>query len=166
MTDFWNLIVESNTFNFAILVIILAVVFVKIDLPGIIEKIKNDVAKAIENAKKEKENAEIELKSAQKTAANTDNEVAQQLKTAEDNAQNLAQGIMKNTEAQMENIKSNILRVITAEEKNLSSKLTQKAVDNSIELAKQNIINKLNENKSLHEKFIDDSINEIGRVQL
>ena len=166
MTDFWNLIVESNTFNFAILVIILAVVFVKIDLPGIIEKIKNDVAKAIENAKKEKENAEIELKSAQKTAANTDNEVAQQLKTAEDNAQNLAQGIMKNTETQMENIKSNILRVITAEEKNLSSKLTQEAVDNSIELAKQNIINKLNENKSLHEKFIDDSINEIGRVQL
>ena len=166
MTDFWNLIVESNTFNFAILVIILAVVFVKIDLPGIIEKIKNDVAKAIENVKKEKENAEIELKSAQKTAANTDNEVAQQLKTAEDNAQNLAQGIMKNTETQMENIKSNILRVITAEEKNLSSKLTQEAVDNSIELAKQNIINKLNENKSLHEKFIDDSINEIGRVQL
>ena len=166
MTDFWNLIVESNTFNFAILVIILAVVFVKIDLPGIIEKIKNDVARAIENAKKEKENAEIELKSAQKTAANTDNEVAQQLKTAEDNAQNLAQGIMKNTETQMENIKSNILRVITAEEKNLSSKLTQEAVDNSIELAKQNIINKLNENKSLHEKFIDDSINEIGRVQL
>lgn len=166
MTDFWNLIVESNTFNFAILVIILAVVFVKIDLPGIIEKIKNDVAKAIENAKKEKENAEIELKSAQKTAANTENEVARQLKAAEDNAQNLAQGIMKNTEAQMENIKSNILRVITAEEKNLSSKLTQEAVDNSIELAKQNIINKLNENKSLHEKFIDDSINEIGRVQL
>lgn len=166
MAEFWNLIVQSNTFNFAILVIIIAVVFAKIDLPGIIEKIKNDVARAIENAKQEKENAEKDLKTAQKTAANTDNEVAEQLKTAENNAQNLSQGIMKNTELQIENIKSNILKVINAEEKSLSAKLTQDTVNNSIELAKQNIINKLNENPGLHNKFIDDSINEIDRVQL
>ncbi len=166
MAEFWNLIVQSNTFNFAILVIIIAVVFAKIDLPGIIEKIKNDVASAIENAKQEKENAENELKTAKKTAANTDNEVAEQLKTAENNAQNLSQGIMKNTELQVENIKSNILKVIKAEEKSLSAKLTQDTVNNSIELAKQNIINKLNENPDLHNKFIDDSINEIDRVQL
>lgn len=166
MAEFWNLIVQSNTFNFAILIIIIAVVFAKIDLPGIIEKIKNDVARAIENAKQEKENAEKDLKTAQKTAANTDNEVAEQLKTAENNAQNLSQGIMKNTELQIENIKSNILKVINAEEKSLSAKLTQDTVNNSIELAKQNIINKLNENPDLHNKFIDDSINEIDRVQL
>lgn len=166
MAEFWNLIVQSNTFNFAILVIIIAVVFAKIDLPGIIEKIKNDVARAIENAKQEKENAEKDLKTAQKTAANTDNEVAEQLKTAENNAQNLSQGIMKNTGLQIENIKSNILKVINAEEKSLSAKLTQDTVNNSIELAKQNIINKLNENPDLHNKFIDDSINEIDRVQL
>ncbi len=166
MAEFWNLIVQSNTFNFAILVIIIAVVFAKIDLPGIIEKIKNDVARAIENAKQEKENAEKDLKTAQKTAANTDNEVAEQLKTAENNAQNLSQGIIKNTELQIENIKSNILKVINAEEKSLSAKLTQDTVNNSIELAKQNIINKLNENPDLHNKFIDDSINEIDRVQL
>ena len=149
MAEFWNLIVQSNTFNFAILVIIIAVVFAKIDLPGIIEKIKNDVARAIENAKQEKENAEKDLKTAQKTAANTDNEVAEQLKTAENNAQNLSQGIMKNTELQIENIKSNILKVINAEEKSLSAKLTQNTVNNSIELAKQNIINKPNENPDL-----------------
>lgn len=166
MAEFWNLLVQSNTFNFAILVIIIAVVFAKIDLPGIIEKIKNDVTRAIENAKQEKENAEKDLKNAQKTAANTDNEVAEQLKTAENNAHNLSQGIMKNTELQIENIKSNILKVINAEEKSLSAKLTQNTVNNSIELAKQNIINKLNENPDLHNKFIDDSINEIDRVQL
>ena len=73
---------------------------------------------------------------------------------------------MKNTELQIENIKSNILKVINAEEKSLSAKLTQDTVNNSIELAKQNIINKLNENPDLHNKFIDDSINEIDRVQL
>ena len=73
---------------------------------------------------------------------------------------------MKNTELQIENITSNILKVINAEEKSLSAKLTQDTVNNSIELAKQNIINKLNENPDLHKKFIDDSINEIDRVQL
>ena len=166
MTEFWNLIVESNTFNFAILVIILAIVFTKIDLAGIIEKIKNDISTAIENAQQEKETAAKELQSAQKTAANTDNEIAEQLKNAQENAKNLTRGIIKNTETQVENIKTNVMRSIMAEEKKLSNELTRQTLQSSIEQAKQNIIQKLNENSSLHEKFIEDSINEIDGVEL
>ena len=131
MADLWNTIVQSNTFNFAILVIIIAAVFVKIDIAGIIEKIKNDAAFAIENAKSEKENAQKELITAQKTAANTDNEVKERLENAE---------------------------------KNLSLKLTQGAVVDSMELAKQNIETRLNQ--ELHEKFIDASLNELDKVKL
>ena len=60
MVDFWNLIVQSNTFNFAILAIIIAIVCVKIDLPNVIEKIREEVSLAIENANSEKQSAEKE----------------------------------------------------------------------------------------------------------
>ena len=75
MTDFWSLIVQSNTFNFAILAIIIAVVCVKIDLPNVIEKIKEDIALAIENANYEKQSAEKELRKAKKLVKNTDQEI-------------------------------------------------------------------------------------------
>lgn len=164
MADLWNTIVQSNTFNFAILVIIIAAVFIKIDISGIIEKIKNDAAFAIENAKSEKENAQKELITAQKTAANTDNEVKERLENAEINARNLTGQILKTTEEQLKHIEENVQRVLSAEEKNLSLKLTQGAVVDSMGLAKQNIEARLNQ--ELHEKFIDASLNELDKVKL
>lgn len=164
MSDFWNLIVQSNTFNFAILVVIIAIVFAKINLPEIIENIRSEVSRAIENAKLEKQNAEKELKSAKNAVKNTDTEVQQKLDGAKQNVNNLTNEIMKNTQEQIKHIEKNVERVISAEEKKLSTKLMQETIQQSIELAKQNIINRLD--KDLHEKFIDDSINELDRVKL
>ena len=164
MADFWNIIVQSNTFNFAILVILLAIVFAKIDLPGIIEKIKNEVASSIENAKKERLNAEEELKSAEEKAGKTDSEVKLQLQNAENNAKNLADNILKNTDENIKRIVDNIKKVILAEERNLSTKLTQETLNKAVDLAKQNILSKLD--ADMHQKLLDDSINEIDKVNL
>lgn len=164
MADFWNIIVQSNTFNFAILVILLAIVFAKIDLPGIIEKIKNEVASSIENAKKERLNAEEELKSAEEKAGKTDSEVKLQLQNAENNAKNLADNILKNTDENIKRIEDNIKKVILAEERNLSTKLTQETLNKAVDLAKQNILSKLD--ADMHQKLLDDSINEIDKVNL
>lgn len=164
MAEFWNLIVQSNTFNFAILVIIIAVVFVKIDLPKIIEKIRNDAAFAIENAELEKKNAARELKTAKKNVKNTDSEVEEKLKNAEKSAGLLSDEIKKNTDIQLRQIKNNVLRVVQAEEKKLSTKLTQETISNSVKLAKEKILAKLAEDTHLHKKFIEDSIGELDKL--
>lgn len=166
MTDFWNILVQSNTFNFAILVLIFAIIFVKLNLPEIFEKIKADVASSIEKAKSEKENAEKELKSAKKTFKNVENEIKEKLDGAKQNAATLSQQIIKNTEEQVKRIEKNIYKVIEAEEKNLSAKLTENTVKNSLDLAKEHIINQLKNNNELHQKFINDSIDEIDKVKL
>ena len=166
MADFWNLIVQSNTFNFAILAIIIAVIFVKIDLPNIIEKIRKDVASDIENADLEKHNAQNELKKAKKVAKTTDLEVEAKLKVAKESAALLTNQINQNTDEQVKQIYENIKRVVTTEEKKISAKLSIETIDEAIALAKQNIIDKLKTDSKLHEKFIEDSINELDKVKL
>ena len=68
----WDIIVKSNTFNFAILVIIFAIAASKLNLGEKIEHIKSEIIKSIENAKSEKENAVKFLQKAQSDVANLD----------------------------------------------------------------------------------------------
>lgn len=166
MTDFWSLIVQSNTFNFAILAIIIAVVCVKIDLPNVIEKIKEDIALAIENANYEKQSAEKELRKAKKLVKNTDQEIDEKINHAKKNAKLLSDEIKKNTELSIQHIKENVDRVIKAEEKKIHAELTYKTIQSSIELAKENIVAKLDGNIELHNEFIEKSIQELDKIEL
>ena len=45
LANFWNTIVQTNTFNFAILVLIFAIVFKKIKVGDILENLKEDINK-------------------------------------------------------------------------------------------------------------------------
>lgn len=83
LTEFWNLIVQSNTFNFAILLLIFAIVFKKINLTAMIEKMKDSIIVMIENANNERENAKNELETAQKAVENLENEINEQIHRAE-----------------------------------------------------------------------------------
>ncbi len=160
MTNFWDIIVETNTFNFAILAIIIAVVLTKINIPELTEKIRKEIAKQIENARLEKQNAQDELKSAKRITKNTDTEVNEKLQGAKNNAKLLSDEIKKNTEEQIQNINANIERVISSEEKKMSAKLKSDTMKNAIELARQDITSKLD--TKLHEKLIEQSIKELS----
>lgn len=48
--------------------------------------------------------------------------------------------------------------------KTLSAKMTEKTLNASIELAKKHIISTLENNQDLHNKFIDESIENIDRM--
>lgn len=166
MVDFWNLIVQSNTFNFAILAIIIAIVCVKIDLPNVIEKIREEVSLAIENANSEKQSAEKELKRTKKLVKNTDQEVTEKIDHAKKNAKLLSNEIKKSTDLAIHQIKDNVDRVIQAEEKKIKAGITHETIQSSIELAKKNIIDKLESNPMLHNKFIEKSIKELEKIEL
>ena len=164
MVNFWNHIVETNTFNFIIMVVIFVIIFQKINISKIIQKIQEGVANAINNAQKEKQNADKALKDAKKTVKNTDAEIEENINTAKKNAKNLASEIKKYSDEQISHLRENIGRVVSAEEKKLSSKLQQGTIVESINLARENIINKLAEDPKLHEKLIEESIKELDKI--
>lgn len=164
ISEIWNRIVESNTFNFIIFVAILAFIFKKIDVASIITSLQQKIIKIIETAKKERADAEDELRKAEKSVEN----LGQELKIIMDDAQKSAETIEKKifieAQSQIENIEANAKKIIAAEEKLLISNLTKATAKASIEKAKQNITGVLESTPSLHEKYIDQSIDELDRL--
>lgn len=164
LANFWNLIVESNTFNFAVLLIIFAILFKKLNISSGVEKIKQDIVNTINNAKSERENAKNKLLEAQKSIEHIDTDIQQRLDEASQRGEGIAKQILTTAEEQVKLIEKNISRVINAEEKTLSAKMTSKTLSASIELAKQHIKNSIAANPDLHNKFIDESIENIDKV--
>ena len=164
LVNFWNLIVKSNTFNFIVLILIFAILFKKINISSIIEKIRDEIVNTIENAKKEQENAKNKLSNAEKAIENIDDEIKQKLNEASKRAEDMSKQILDNTDLRLKLIEKNIERVVNAEEKTLSAKMTEKTLKASVELAKKQIINMLESNPDMHNKYIDESIENIDRV--
>ena len=164
LANFYNLIIESNTFNFVVLLIIFAVLFKKLNISAGVEKIKQDIINTINNAKSERENAKNKLLEAEKSIEHIDTDIQQRLDEASQRGEGIAKQILMNTEEQIKLIEKNISRVINAEEKTLSAKITEKTLNASIELAKQHIKNSIAANPDLHNKFIDESIENIDKV--
>ena len=126
--SFYRLIVETNTFNFAILLIIFAIIYHKMNISQSIEKIRQDVISAIENAKTERENAKLKLSDARKSIENIDSQIEAQLNEANKRAEDLSTEILNNAELQIKSYEKNIERSIAAEEKSLSSNAAEKTV--------------------------------------
>lgn len=164
LVNFWNLIVKSNTFNFIVLILIFAILFKKINISSIIEKIRDEIVNTIENAKKEQENAKNKLSNAEKAIENIDDEIKQKLNEASKRAEDMSKQILDNTDLRLKLIEKNIERVVNAEEKTLSAKMTEKTLKTSVELAKKQIINMLESNPDMHNKYIDESIENLDRV--
>ncbi len=164
--DIWNFIVHSNAFNFIVMVLLLSWIIKKINLKESLNVMKNNIIDKIENSKSEKESANKILDDAKEQVKNLDIEIQKRLKQAENHGQDLAEKIFKDTELKIKQIENNIEKVIDTEEKTLSADLTKKTVKASVELAVKQVQNILANNPQLHEKFINESIDEIDRIKL
>lgn len=165
ISKIWNTIVTSNTFNFIVFVLILAFVFKKINIGALITSLQQKIIKLLEEAKKEKEEAQKALLNAEKAVENLPTELNEIMQDATKSAEVISKKILTEAEKQIESIESNAKKVIEAEEKLLISKLTKSTSQTSVELAKTHIKNVLVQTPTLHEKYINDSIDELDRLK-
>ena len=77
-----------------------------------------------------------------------------------------AKKVEQNTADTIKSLEDNIEKTIEIEEKKISNIITEETRNFSIEKAKQNIINLLNSNPELHNKFIQNSIDELDKVKI
>ncbi len=158
----WNTIVKSNTFNFLVMLLILNWIINKFDIAGKLENFKSSIINSINKADEEKQTAAEELLKAQKSVENLDKEISEKINEAKDHAQKLAKSVIEQNENKIQRIEANVEAVINTEEKKISSILTSKAAKASVELAKNHIISVLKSHPELHDKFINQSIQELG----
>ena len=166
LSHIWNTIVMSNTFNFTIFVLLLAFIFKKIDVASIISNLQEKIKQLIENAKKAREEALGKLKEAEKAVENVEEEVSTILKDADKTAKILSNKIIEDAKKQIESIELNAKKIVEAEEKVLHASLVKKTAQASLEVATNHIKDTLNQNANLHDKYINESIDELDRLSL
>ncbi len=162
----WNIILESNTFNFLVLVLLIAFLMKKLDVASALENLKNKIVKRIEDSKTEKENALSELKKAEKAVENLDNEIKEHYEFAEKNIDGVIKQTDANTLNQVQHIEQNADIAIKNEEKQISAQILKATATKALSGAKEKIIARLNEHPELHEKYINEAIEDIDKVKL
>lgn len=164
LQQIWNIIVESNTFNFIIFAAIIFWIFRKINVKGIIDSLHLKIVEMIESAKKNKEEAHQKLKEVEKSVENLPSELDLMIKEAKTSAHSIGEKILDDAKKQVEGISSNAKKIIDAEEKRVTAILTKMASKASVEQAKTHITNLLVKTPELHEKYINESIEELDRL--
>lgn len=164
ISNIWKIIVESNIFNFVIFILIFAWIFKKINVKGIIHSLQAKIVKILDEVKREKEEALDKLAQAEKAVENLGEELKIIVDDAQRSAGVISEKILTEAQKQVESIELNATKVIEAEEKLLVSQLTKSTSQASVEVAKSHIEKTLAETPSLHEKFINESIDELDRL--
>lgn len=164
--EIWDLIVKSNTFNFVLLVAIFCFIFKKIDISKILDKLQTDIVNTIENVKNNKNLAGIKLSKAKDSIKNLDKDIELQMEQANITAKSITDNIFQTAEKNIELINKNIDKVIATEEKTISSALTEKTAEAAILIAENHIVTTLRNRPELHNKYIEESIQELDRIEL
>lgn len=166
LLQIWNTIVQTNTFNFIVMAIILSVILKKVNIASVIDKSIQNVVETIEKSKTEKLSARKKLDEANELIKNLESDISSQLSLAEEQGQQLHDNIISDTENKIININANIQRVVEAEEQTLSAALTRKTAAEAVNIAQNHIKNVLNRSPELHDKYICESIEELDRIEL
>ncbi len=159
-------IARTNLFNFIIFAGIIGYLFVKLDVIGSLEKGTQAVAEKIDNSKTAKEESETKLQTIEDKVANLENEINEIIEQSKNNAELVGGQIINDAEKSAENIKTNTLKLIENKTGVLKNDIMKRASLASVEVAREHIINELNNNYDLHNKLIDESVESINGVEL
>lgn len=166
MNDIWYLIVQTNTFNFIIVFILLCVIFSKLNMREKIDKLRNDIKNYVDSSSEEKINAEKALNEIKNEISKLPDEINKIKKSAQNSVSSLERKIESEIKEQMSDIDNNAKRILNLETKKFKSKLTGILSEASVNLAKDNALSQLNNNRKLHDQYIYDAIKEIDGLNL
>lgn len=157
---------RTNLFNFIIFAGIIIYLFVKLDVIGGLDKAKDDVAQSIEASETSKESSEEKLHTVEDRVAGLAEEINKIIEQSENNAKLVGEKIISDADKSAENIGENAQKLIENKTALIRNDILKRASDASVEVARNHIINELNNNYELHEKLINESIEAINGVDL
>lgn len=166
-TTIWNtFVVETNLFNFIIMVCILALVFWKMDLKSILASMQEKVAQTIDEVNQNKAKSEETLSEAKKAVEKLPEDIEKINSDAKESAEMISAKIIDDAKKQAEHISQNADKVISAEEKQIVSNLIKQVSATSVEKSRENAVNMLKDNIEMHEKYIRESIEKLDGLTL
>ena len=149
---------RTNLFNFVIFLSILIFLFKKIDVVGMLENMKNAVIENIEASKTSKSESETHLKEIEEKVSHVEEEIDGIIKKSEQNAKLVGEKIIEDAYHTVESIKDNSKKLVENKSALLKNDILKRASEASIEVARNHIVNELNNNYDLHQRLIDESL--------
>lgn len=166
MSNILQLLIHSNTLNFIIVLATLILLVVKLNLKDKIEFLKEEIKDYVESSYKEKAKAEEDLASIKEKIEELPKEIENIKESAENSVKSIGDKIKLEVVDKKQDIANNAERIFNLETKKFKQKLTAILSEKSVEIARENALNQLNENKDLHNKYIDTAIEELDRISL
>lgn len=149
---------RTNLFNFVIFLSVLIFLFKKIDVVGMLENMKNAVIENIEASKTSKSESETHLKEIEEKVSHVEEEIDGIIKKSEQNAKLVGEKIIEDANHTVESIKDNSKKLVENKSALLKNDILKRASEASIEVARNHIVNELNNNYDLHQRLIDESL--------
>jgi len=153
-------IFQSNLVNFLVMVFILyklAAPFVKKMINQAAENTKNTV----EESYLKKEEALKRFEEAKEKYENTPQDIDYIVRTANDTLNSLEKKYEEDTNKTKKDLFSNADKSIQSEKARIISEITSDTANKSLLNAKENIMNMLKEDENLHDRLIEQSIEEL-----
>lgn len=166
MLNFWNLIVESNTFNFAVLVVIIVMVWQKADFGSKIDGLRSSIIDFMEKSRTEKVNSEKNLYDAQNEVKNLDEKIGKELDEANLRARNVVASIEDMARVSIQKLEKNVTTVIENETRKINNTLLNDTIDKAIVRSEELLRARFNENPELHTEYINRSLRILDKVEI
>lgn len=166
MAEIWQLLIKSNTINFLIVLGIIIFLVAKLNISSKIDALRNEIKNFVDASVQEKENAQKELDKIKEKIVHLPDEIKDIEDTAQKNIKGIEQKIEVEIQEKMQDVENNAKRILNLETKKFKSKLSGILSEASIKLARQNAIEQLEQNRELHDKYINEAIDEIDRISL
>lgn len=155
---FFEYIGRTNLFNFVIFLAVFIIIFKKADLSSKLESAKKAIENHIEDSKRKKSESESHLRGIEEKVSHVEEEIDGIIKKSEQNAKLVGEKIIEDANHTVESIKENSKKLVENKSALLKNDILRRASEASIEVARNHIVNELNNNYDLHQKLIDESL--------
>ena len=162
--EIFKYILESNIINFLIMVWLLCILCKKFELSSILNKSVDAVEDYNEKSKCEKQNSVKKIKEAQDLMDKLPSQVEEIEKFTKQKTDVFKKQLEENTLKTIQKVENNIEKIKNIDEKKTSNAIMERSFYMSIEKAQSDIINMLKSDPNLHNKFIDESLNELEKI--
>ena len=162
----WNKILLSNLFNFVLMLVLIGWLIDKFDIGGALEKGRKSIEDKINNSKKEHENALQNLYATQEKGVEIDKEILDIIDKSAKNAVIVGEKLVEDAQKQSETFAKTTQKAIETNIEKLRLNLTNETAKTAINKAKNHIEKLLTEDRNLHLKYINESIESLKGIEL
>ncbi len=161
----WSKILESNLFNFVLMLVLLNWILQKTNMSDKLEQGRKSIEDKINNSKQAKEAAIKELFELQEKSKEVNKLAHEILEKSNANAIMVGEKIIEDAQKQACEFGKNLDKIVESNQKAVQNSLKEETAQSAVKVAQDYIEDKLENDRSLHIKFINESIEALNGVE-